>query len=183
MRLNYAQGEVESIAQMKPKAQNEHEDGLLEYLEDIVGTSSYKAPIEEALTAMDALSEDRAEKLNRLRIVEREKNALEAQRKEALDYLRLYNDHVRAQSRLWQWYLWKCLENEERFGAQIVSAVLGGWVLHGLTRVVQERYEKELAAETDRNKDDITHLEMLEKHFIEREKAYEARSVFPIPSL
>ncbi|KAF8844243.1 RecF/RecN/SMC protein [Paxillus ammoniavirescens] len=154
-RFLILQGEVESIAQMKPKAQNEHEDGLLEYLEDIVGTSSYKAPIEEALAAMEALSDERVEKLNRLRIVEREKNALEAQRKEALDYLRMYNDHVRALSRLWQWYLWKCLDNEEKFTTQIT------------------KYQKELDAETERNKDDITHLEMLEQHFVEREKAYE----------
>ena len=41
-RFLILQGEVESISQMKPKAQNEHEDGLLEYLEDIIGTSSYK---------------------------------------------------------------------------------------------------------------------------------------------
>lgn len=34
-----AQGEVESIAQMKPKGATEHDDGLLEYLEDIIGTS------------------------------------------------------------------------------------------------------------------------------------------------
>lgn len=27
---------------MKPKAQNEHESGMLEYLEDIIGTSRYK---------------------------------------------------------------------------------------------------------------------------------------------
>ena len=45
--LNYKrflilQGEVESISQMKPKAQNEHDDGLLEYLEDIIGTSDLK---------------------------------------------------------------------------------------------------------------------------------------------
>ncbi|KAI9566365.1 RecF/RecN/SMC [Boletus coccyginus] len=154
-RFLILQGEVESIAQMKPKAQNEHEDGLLEYLEDIIGTSSYKTPIEEALAQVEALTEQRSEKLNRLRIVEREKNALEAQRKEALDYLRLCNDHVRAQSRLWQWYLWKCLENEGRFSAQIA------------------KYQKELDAETERNRDDITHLEMLEKHFQERETAYE----------
>ncbi|KAG6333811.1 hypothetical protein ID866_5281 [Astraeus odoratus] len=93
--------------------------------------------------------------MNRLRIVEREKNALEAQRREALDYLHLYNDSIRAKSRLWQWYLWKCLDNEEKYNSQI------------------ERYEKELADERDRNKDDITHLEMLEKHFVEREQAYE----------
>lgn len=122
--MSVFQGEVESIAQMKPKAQNEHEDGLLEYLEDIIGTSSYKTPIEEALGQVEALTDQRSEKLNRLRIVEREKNALEAQRKEALDYLRLSNDLVKAKSRLWQWYLWKCLENDARFNAQIVSGLV-----------------------------------------------------------
>ncbi|KIJ66611.1 hypothetical protein HYDPIDRAFT_26944 [Hydnomerulius pinastri MD-312] len=154
-RFLILQGEVESIAQMKPKAQNEHEDGLLEYLEDIIGTSSYKAPIETALGAMDALTEARAEKLGRLKIVEREKKKLEGERREALEYVRLGNDLVRSKSRLWQWYLWKCLENEERFAGSIA------------------RYEKELEGEREKNKDDITHLEMLEEHFVEREKAYE----------
>lgn len=36
------QGEVESIALMKPKALTENECGLLEYLEDIIGTTRYK---------------------------------------------------------------------------------------------------------------------------------------------
>lgn len=36
------QGEVEQIAMMKPKALTEHESGMLEYLEDIIGTSRYK---------------------------------------------------------------------------------------------------------------------------------------------
>lgn len=117
------QGEVESIAQMKPKAPSEHEDGLLEYLEDIIGTSQYKEPIEEALTDMDRLSEERTEKLNRLRIVERDRNALEAKKKEAENYLRMFNEHVRALSRLWQWYLWQCLMNAEAFEKKIVSLV------------------------------------------------------------
>jgi hypothetical protein len=46
---------------------------------------------------------------------------LEEGKKEAEDWLRLKNEHVRAQSRLWQWYLWKCLVNEEDFGKNIVS--------------------------------------------------------------
>src|SRR5690606_1409357 len=50
-RFLILQGEVESIAQMKPKAQNEHEDGLLEYLEDIIGTSRYKQAIADAQCA------------------------------------------------------------------------------------------------------------------------------------
>jgi hypothetical protein len=42
----------------------------------------------------------------------------------------------------------------------------------------QARYEKELAEETERNKDDIAHLEALEKHYVERGKAYEVRDFF-----
>jgi len=114
---------------MKPKALSEHEDGLLEYLEDIIGTSKYKEPIEGALLEMDRLQEDRGEKLNRLRIVEREKNALEDKKKEAEDYLRLQNEHVRALSRLWQWYLWKCLINEEEFEKKTVSVMYIGYLL------------------------------------------------------
>ena len=130
---------------MKPKAQNEHEDGLLEYLEDIIGTSSYKPPIEETLAQVEALTDQCSEKLNRLRIVEREKNALEAQRKEALDYLRLFYDHVRAQSRLWQWYLWKCFENDGRFNAQIVSSLILVCVLcNGLRLLVHRRNTRKI---------------------------------------
>lgn len=109
---------------MKPKAPNEHEDGLLEYLEDIIGTSQYKEPIDDAQRILDELNEERTEKLNRLKIVERERDALEQEKKEAEDYLRLQNEHVKALSRLWQWYLWKCLENEDAFTKSIVRTKL-----------------------------------------------------------
>ncbi|KAG1779874.1 hypothetical protein EV702DRAFT_965043, partial [Suillus placidus] len=149
------QGEVESIAQMKPKGTSEHDDGLLEYLEDIIGTAALKAPIESALAEVDRLGEERAEKVARLRIVEKEKVKLDAERKEVLAWLKLANEHVRALSRLWQYYLWKCLENDEQFAAQI------------------EHLEKELEDEREHNQDDITHLELPEKHCKERKKAYE----------
>lgn len=106
---------------MKPKAPTEHEDGLLEYLEDIIGTSKYKTPIDEAMVELDALADQRAEKLNRLRLVEREKNALEEKKREAEDYLRLQNEYVRAQSRFYQWHLWQCFEVEERCNSTMVS--------------------------------------------------------------
>ena len=32
---------------MKPKALTEHDEGMLEFLEDIIGTSQYKDPIAE----------------------------------------------------------------------------------------------------------------------------------------
>jgi structural maintenance of chromosome 4 len=107
---------------MKPKGTSEHDDGLLEYLEDIIGTATLKAPIETALAEVERLGEERAEKVARLKIVEKEKAKLDAERKEALEWLKLANEHVRAQSRLWQYYLWQCLENDERFAVQIVSS-------------------------------------------------------------
>jgi len=109
---------------MKSKAPSEHEDGLLEYLEDIIGTSKYKEPIDESMAEMERLSELRTEKMNRLRIVEREKNALEEKKREAENYLRLQNEHVRALSRLWQWYLWQCFENDKEYKRKIVGLTL-----------------------------------------------------------
>lgn len=106
---------------MKPKGTSEHDDGLLEYLEDIIGTAALKAPIETALAEVERLGEERADKVARLRIVEKEKAKLDAERKEALAWLKLANEHVRALSRLWQYYLWQCLVNDEQFAAQIVS--------------------------------------------------------------
>jgi len=47
--------EVESIAQMKPKDTSEHDDGLLEYLEDVIGTAELKAPIKIALAEVERL--------------------------------------------------------------------------------------------------------------------------------
>lgn len=114
------QGEVESIAQMKPKAQNEHDEGLLEYLEDIIGTSKYKEPIDDAMVEVERLQDERQVKLNRLRIVEKEKEALVKQKKEAEDYLRLKNEHVRALSKLWQWILWQCFVNEQKYRDRMV---------------------------------------------------------------
>lgn len=72
---------------MKPKAQTEHEDGLLEYLEDIIGTSMYKQPIEDALVEVDNFNEARGEKITRLSIVAKEKSSLEARKREAETYL------------------------------------------------------------------------------------------------
>lgn len=116
---------------MKPKAPTEHEDGLLEYLEDIIGTSKYKDPIDESLVEMERLQEDRQMKLNRLRHVEKEKTALEAKKKEAVDYLRMKNEHVRASSRLYQFYIFRSLNAEEKVIATLVNiSFLGTGSVH-----------------------------------------------------
>ncbi|KAI0830883.1 RecF/RecN/SMC protein [Trametes gibbosa] len=155
-RFLILQGEVESIAQMKAKAANENDEGLLEYLEDIIGTSQYKEPIDRSLIEVERLTEDRQEKLNRLRIVDKDRKALEAKKREAEDYLRMVNDLVRARSRLWQWYIWKCLVNEAQLEEKIASI------------------EHDLEEERERNRDDIDHLEALQKHYDDQCEAYEA---------
>jgi structural maintenance of chromosome 4 len=118
---------------MKPKAPSEHEDGLLEYLEDIIGTSSYKQPIDEALTTLEQLQEDRQTKLNRLRLVEKEKLALEEQRREAINYYKLKNDHIKAQSVLCQYLIWKWLERHTALEKDHVSCFLSSSLWRPLT--------------------------------------------------
>ncbi|KKK20217.1 hypothetical protein AOCH_005760 [Aspergillus ochraceoroseus] len=110
-RFLILQGEVESIAQMKPKAANEHEDGLLEYLEDIIGTSKYKQPIEEAATELETLNDVCVEKNNRVQHVEKEKTALEDKKNHALAYIRDENELAQKQSALYQIYIDECSDN------------------------------------------------------------------------
>lgn len=62
---------------MKPKGSNDHEEGLLEYLEDIIGTARYKPLIEEAALEVERLGDDRQVQMNRVKLVEKEKSSLE----------------------------------------------------------------------------------------------------------
>lgn len=100
-RFLILQGEVEQIAMMKPKAQNENDTGMLEFLEDIIGTVRYKEPLEKLSNKIELLSEHRVEKLNRLKIVEKEKAALEEPMQEAIQYLQLENAITKLQHQLY----------------------------------------------------------------------------------
>lgn len=110
-RFLILQGEVESIAQMKPKAGNEHEDGLLEYLEDIIGTSKYKAPIEESATEVETLNEICMEKSGRVQHVEKERNGLEDKKNKALAFIKDENELTMKQAALYQLYISECDDN------------------------------------------------------------------------
>ncbi|MCJ1266184.1 hypothetical protein MMC22_006066 [Lobaria immixta] len=110
-RFLILQGEVESIAQMKPKAANEHDDGLLEYLEDIIGTSRYKSPIEESAAEVDMLNEVCMEKGSRVQHVEKEKNSLEDKKNKALAFIKDENELAFKQSALYQVYMDECGDN------------------------------------------------------------------------
>ncbi|OSS46436.1 hypothetical protein B5807_08518 [Epicoccum nigrum] len=104
-RFLILQGEVESIAGMKPKALTEHDDGLLEYLEDIIGTSKYKTPIEESAAEVETLNETCVEKNTRVQHVEKEKAGLEERKNKALAYIKDENELATKQSTLYQLYI------------------------------------------------------------------------------
>ncbi|KAG8710414.1 hypothetical protein FRC09_000152 [Ceratobasidium sp. 395] len=154
-RFLILQGEVESIAQMKSKAPNEHEDGLLEYLEDIIGTAKYKEPIEEALAEADRLAEERSGKAARLKIVEKEKGKLEAEKREAEAFLRDQNELIRAQSKLYQFSMYQCQQNVEATKEHVANL------------------KAELEAETIANAEHIRAVEELQAQYTEKREAFD----------
>ncbi|KAM9853058.1 structural maintenance of chromosomes protein 4 [Aulostomus maculatus] len=104
-RFLILQGEVEQIAMMKPKGQTEHDEGMLEYLEDIIGSCRLKEPILTLARRIELLNEERGEKLNRVKLVEKEKNALEGEKNKAVEFLTLENDIFKHKSQLCQYYV------------------------------------------------------------------------------
>ncbi|CRH00578.1 chromosome condensation protein, putative [Plasmodium relictum] len=85
-RFLILQGEVEQIAQMNPKG-NKHEEGLLEYLEDIIGTNIYIEKINENFEKLEKSEEIYHEKVNRLKHVYNELKELSSPKKEAKYYI------------------------------------------------------------------------------------------------
>jgi structural maintenance of chromosome 4 len=71
------QGEVEQISMMAPKAHGPHDEGLLEYLEDIIGSDKYVEPIEQEAAKLEALNEQRAGMVHRLKMTEKDRDSLE----------------------------------------------------------------------------------------------------------
>uniref|UniRef100_A0A8C4TXZ9 Structural maintenance of chromosomes protein n=1 Tax=Falco tinnunculus TaxID=100819 RepID=A0A8C4TXZ9_FALTI len=105
-RFLILQGEVEQIALMKPKGQTEHDEGMLEYLEDLIGSARLKEPIEILCRRVEILNEQRGEKLNRVKMVEKEKDALEADKNKAIEFLCLENKMIKEKSHICQYYIY-----------------------------------------------------------------------------
>ncbi|KAI9895408.1 hypothetical protein PsorP6_019198 [Peronosclerospora sorghi] len=70
----YNNREVEQIAMMKSKgAEGTNEDGLLEYLEDIIGSNVYVEPTDRVWAGVEQCNDTRGEKVNRVKLVEKKK--------------------------------------------------------------------------------------------------------------
>ncbi|TAQ85840.1 hypothetical protein B7494_g5845 [Chlorociboria aeruginascens] len=155
-RFLILQGEVESIAQMKPKAANEHDDGLLEYLEDIIGTSKYKTPIEESATEVETLNEICVEKSGRVQHVEKEKNSLEDKKDKALAYIKHENELTMKQSALYQVYIDECSDN-----LTVTEEAIG-------------QMQAQLDSELEKHQGNEDGIRQLEKQYKKGQKEYEA---------
>ncbi|KAK2994629.1 hypothetical protein RJ640_025683 [Escallonia rubra] len=86
-RFLILQGEVEQISLMKPKAQGPHDEGFLEYLEDIIGTDKYVEKIDESSKQLEVLNERRSGVVQMVKLAEKEKDSLEDVKNEAEAYM------------------------------------------------------------------------------------------------
>ncbi|KAE8659508.1 Structural maintenance of chromosomes protein 4 [Hibiscus syriacus] len=86
-RFLILQGEVEQISLMKPKAQGPHDEGFLEYLEDIIGTNKYVEKIEESSKELESLNEKRSGVVQMVKLSEKERDSLEDVKNEAETYM------------------------------------------------------------------------------------------------
>ncbi len=117
-RFLILQGEVEMISMMPPKGKTENDEGLLEYLEDIIGSSKFVEATNEAAEKVDSLSEVRQEKLNRVKAVEREKDNLEGAKQEAEALLKAEREMRRKQSILYQIHAMKADKEVAKYSEQ-----------------------------------------------------------------
>ena len=101
-RFLILQGEVEQISMMKPKGLTPGDEGLLEYLEDIIGTNQYVDPIEEKAKALETLNDQRGGQVNRLKLVEKERDALGGAKAEAETFMAKEREVAAAKSLLLQ---------------------------------------------------------------------------------
>ena len=91
-RFLILQGEVEQISMMRPIGSKDGEEGLLEYLEDIIGTNQYISKIEEKERRLEELNEQRTSQLNLVKMAEKERSQLEGVKNEAVEFVKLKRD-------------------------------------------------------------------------------------------
>ncbi|CAJ0586332.1 unnamed protein product, partial [Mesorhabditis spiculigera] len=91
-RFLILQGEVEQIAMMPPKGDDKKKtEGMLEYLEDIIGTSRYKEPLQLLETKIAAVDEQLTNQSRMLSNATKEKDLLEGPVNEMMEIMKLEN--------------------------------------------------------------------------------------------
>ena len=155
-RFLILQGEVEMISMMQPKGKTENDEGLLEYLEDIIGSSKFVEATNEAAEKVDALTEVRQEKLNRVKAVEKEKDNLEGAKQEAEALLGKEREIRRKQNLLYQIHAMKA----DKEGSALVEK--------------KENVQQKLEQEKERLANADLRIEEIESGIAEQKAEYDA---------
>lgn len=161
-RFLILQGEVESIAMMKPKVVMPGDRGLLEYLEDIIGTQRYKRPLFLINERLEKLNDERMEKHNRCRLAEREMKDLELPMTQAVDYLKLENKLFQAQNVHYQLYIFLKKQDVVKIHADkevATQALKKHDDQHEESKKLRKEKEKVIQAEIKKNDELIAKLE------------------------
>ncbi len=143
-RFLILQGEVEQIALMKPKANGPHDTGMLEFLEDIIGSSRFQEPIELLKKTVNELDEHRTEKLNRVKLVEKEKDELEGPKDKAMGFLKMENELIEKKNLSYQQYIYECDQTIEKVEKQKAEFEEGASeVISKVEKILKIRADKE----------------------------------------
>jgi structural maintenance of chromosome 4 len=84
---------------------NPGDEGLLEYLEDIIGTNQYVERIDTCAKELEELNELRSGQVNRLKLVEKERDALGVGKREAEDFMAKERELAANKSVLYQVFI------------------------------------------------------------------------------
>lgn len=87
-RFLILQGEVEQISMMKPRSGDPDKPGLLEYLEDLIGSNKYKEQIDKYDEEYDQLQDVRRERGEKMRITEGDLEKLMPAKNMAIEFIR-----------------------------------------------------------------------------------------------
>ncbi|KRY00581.1 Structural maintenance of chromosomes protein 4 [Trichinella pseudospiralis] len=93
-RFLILQGEVELISLMKAKG-DDNDPGMLEYLEDLIGSSRLKPCIQELQEKINEVQDVQCERASKLKRIQTQQMNLEESKTEAIFYLRLQNEQIR----------------------------------------------------------------------------------------
>ena len=83
---------------MKPKASNPNETGLLEYLEDIIGSNKYVEDIQLLEKVLDECNERRIEQTNRVKASQHELRSLDEARRIAVTWIKKERKSLKLQN-------------------------------------------------------------------------------------
>ena len=154
-RFLILQGEVEMISMMPPKGATEDDDGLLEYLEDIIGSSKFVEDTNAAAKKVEQFTEHRQEKLNRVKAVEKEKDNLSGAKAEAEALLGKERDIRRKRNVLYQIHRMNETKTIEKVTENKVAV------------------EEKLAAEKEKGSQAVERARELEKALKKQTKQYD----------